>query len=183
MGDGDGGPGSAAPQPSSASVAAGAAAAEMGGVDAGAGAEETEGSFVLLVLEGSITAEYGLEKQEQRGRKREPREGSASPDGDGRGGDGGDRRGKPMRKVRPRRRKDRVLRKGTLYYTAGVYARCESRRRARCGVGVERRWGSVRLWSGCGCFCGVLFGKRSAPNKHDVFLFASFGRFVRSTAV
>lgn len=110
-GDGDRGSSSGADANSSRS---------SGGSSAGAGAEDTdtdtdtEGSFVLVVLEGSITAEYGLEEQEQRGQKQGRREGSASPDGDDHGGDGGGRRSKPMRKVRPRRRKDRVLRKGTL---------------------------------------------------------------------
>lgn len=103
-----GGDVSDAARPASWSDAAAAAAAGStrdAEAAASAGEVDSEGSFVLLVLEGSITAEYGLDEEEKERQARALRDASVT------------RRGKPVRKVKvpPRSRKDRVLGKGATH--------------------------------------------------------------------
>ena len=105
-----GGDGSDAAHSASGSDAA-ASAASTGDAEAAASASDvdSEGSFVLLVLEGSITAEYGLDEEEKERQARELSDGSGAVT----------RRGKPIRKVPPRSRKDRVLGKGAPHDSMG----------------------------------------------------------------
>lgn len=91
-----------AAQPPSGSAAAAAAVSSDAEVASSASDVDSEGSFVLLVLEGSITAEYGLDEEEKERQARALRDDSGAVT----------RRGKPIRKVPPRSRKDRVLEKG-----------------------------------------------------------------------
>ncbi|CAN0485372.1 unnamed protein product, partial [Ectocarpus sp. 12 AP-2014] len=73
------------------------------------GGVDSEGSFVLLVLEGSITAEYGLEEAGKAN-------GRAWREVGGQGARGGGDGRTPTRKVCPRHRKDRVVGKGDFLF-------------------------------------------------------------------
>lgn len=100
---GGGSPGEA--QPAIGSDAAAEAATSTSDAEAAAGTVDVdrEGSFVLLVLDGSITAEYvyGLADEVPEQQVRVPTNDGAVT-----------KPVRPVRKVRPRLREDRVIRKG-----------------------------------------------------------------------
>lgn len=107
---------------------------------------------MLLVLEGSITAEYGLDEEEKERQARELSDGSGAVT----------RRGKPIRKVPPRSRKDRVLGKGAPHDSMGWGVESVPIGRGYRGwIGVSGWIGiqffatdQQRVWP-CGGLCGV----------------------------